>query len=86
MSWRDHAACAGSTRDITLADVRVRHRQRVAADYCSGCPVKVQCAVDALEHGDVGVVRGGVFLSQHNQYAGCQQRPRDLLREVAACG
>lgn len=64
MSWRDRAACAGRTKPADdLPGLSVRQRREVARWYCLECPVVRECAADALDRGDIGVIRGGLWLS-----------------------
>lgn len=67
-SWRDKAQCAGDNpRRYTLDEkgeffVVSVERQMRAWELCQGCPVKAECAEDALIGKDVGVVRAGTWI------------------------
>ena len=70
MSWRDLAMCAGRTSpdpDLQSRPTNVSYA-KAAQRYCQGCPVVVECAQDALDHGDHSVVRAGVYLFGANGY------------------
>lgn len=71
--WRARAKCRG--QDIRLYEIGSMPRGRnastsraiIAQARCSGCPVKRECAEDALAHNDVGVIRAGVLLPGSNR-------------------
>lgn len=79
--WTDLADCADRTRPTEdLAGVPTADRPAVARWYCSECVVTRECAANALDGRDAGVVRGGVWL----QEAGTQTKhARQRLRRVA---
>lgn len=66
--WRAKAKCAGQSIDEFDPDKmpsgRYAHQTRavLAQARCSGCPVKKQCAADAIDSGDRGLVRAGVVI------------------------
>lgn len=67
-SWTEQAACAGDDPQRYVLDSGPHKAppaswHRIAHQLCQDCPVRPECADDALTHGDVGVVRGGVWLS-----------------------
>lgn len=83
--WHERAECAAHGCDPSLEGTPPRYRARVAAEYCAGCPVMAQCAVEALRNVDTGVVRAGVFLDAYN---GRYHRPvkRRQLEAIAEAG
>lgn len=83
MSWRDRAACAGRTEPpIDLPRMSLNDRRRIARWYCLECPVKRECADDALDRGDVGVIRAGVWCSPHS--GGVQTKTTRATLEAVA--
>jgi hypothetical protein len=60
--WNERTLCR--TRDPREYSLEGRGRpiQTKAKLACLGCPVKRECAQDALESGDWGVIRGGVAI------------------------
>lgn len=61
--WWENAKCAGQPlNDYILTGQR--NKQATARQLCQHCPVKPQCAWDALEHQDSGVVRAGVWIPE----------------------
>lgn len=97
--WRDRARCrdaedldqfavenAGAYTLCRTVEKCTRWIDRGAV--CDGCPVIAECARDALEHGDGGVIRGGIPLVHESHSGGPginRTRCRDALRLVA-CG
>lgn len=80
--WWDRAGCIDDDRiDPALPGIGVDKRERIAAFYCLGCPVKPQCARDALAHHDVGVIRAGTFIGLSRSHPTKAARLR--LTEVA---
>lgn len=84
--WRESAQCVGDDPDRYVLDhgphfVEHTERQRVAAELCDGCPVRRECAIDALLRSDRGVVRGGIWLVEMKKFAGRERRRR--LSEAA---
>ena len=64
MSWRDRAGCLGREwPPYDLPDMSVAERRKVARWYCLECPVVRECARDALDGGDVSVIRAGLWLA-----------------------
>jgi hypothetical protein len=59
--WWMHAACAGHDPEWWSDDLMGRSR---AVAICATCPVRVRCLEEAIEHADIGVVRGGVLLTR----------------------
>lgn len=64
--WRDEAACVGTDLDLWFPSVGEQvasHRVREALAICWACPVRTECADDALadppSH-DVAGIRGGM--------------------------
>ena len=61
--WWENAKCAGQPlNDYVLTGQR--DKQATARTLCQHCPVKPQCAWDALEHQDSGVVRAGIWIPE----------------------
>ena len=64
MSWYNNAKCRGD--DLNNYDLQrqpaVKDKQAQARTLCAGCPVKRQCAIDAMEHDAWGTVRAGMWL------------------------
>ena len=61
--WWERAQCAGQPlNDYVLTGPR--DKQATARQLCKHCPVKPQCAWDALEHQDSGVVRAGDWIPE----------------------
>lgn len=65
-TWRDEAACVGTDLDLWFPSVGEQvasHRVREALAICWACPVRTECADDALadppSH-DVAGIRGGM--------------------------
>lgn len=87
--WIDRAKCAGA--DVGLFDLEDmrghRHEDRgrdwVAWSLCHGCEVIPECARDAVENGDKGLVRAGVWLPITDSQAGRVRAQRNRLRVVA---
>lgn len=80
--WGHRAACAGRTSpDPSLEGVPYHRRRAVARDYCQGCPVMAQCAADAVEHRDRGIIRGGIYISDGDRQFRAARR---TLRWIAA--
>lgn len=83
--WSHRAACAGRmTPDPTLPDAAGRARQLLARDYCHGCPVIVECAADAYEHRDQGIIRAGIYIPvKDTQYRAARRVLRAIVAEPA---
>ncbi|AJE32552.1 hypothetical protein B842_03495 [Corynebacterium humireducens NBRC 106098 = DSM 45392] len=84
--WANRAACRGEDPTRFVLDeqphlVPADKRDRVAFQLCAGCPVRAECAQDALTHRDVGVVRAGVWIGLHPSAS----RPTNkAIRQLAA--
>ena len=84
MYWWEHAACHGETRlDPTLPNLGNAERRRIARWYCSGCPVKAECAADALRHGDIEHIRGGIWTGSSTR-GGQARKVKTRLARIAA--
>lgn len=90
MTWRKDAQCAGQplsdfVLDTGVGRVPARQRRDQARRLCVGCPVVGECAADALEFEDRGVVRGGVWIPSPG-HPGNQALPTavNALRDVAS--
>lgn len=53
----------------SIEGVPNNQRQRYAETMCFGCPVKRECAMNARETGDTGIIRGGLWLGQDGSNA-----------------
>ena len=60
--WHERAVCAVHGCDPGIEGTPAGKRAAVAASYCAGCPVKPECAAEALATRSTGVVRAGVFI------------------------
>ena len=62
LEWLRDAACRRS--DFSIWDTPSQRsgisETHPALGLCATCPVRIDCALDALECGDVGVIRAGV--------------------------
>lgn len=61
--WWEKAQCAGQPLNNYVLTGQ-RDKQATARALCQHCPVKPQCAYDALQHEDSGVVRAGVWIPE----------------------
>lgn len=62
--WWSLAACVGHDPAWWSDDLACRGE---AVRICATCPVREQCLSDALDHHDVGVIRGGMLLSSSSR-------------------
>ena len=80
--WKLKALCRGQPAylwDLDALSVGNKRTTQVDAEkICSGCPVKRECAEDALRHNDVGVIRAGVCL-----FSSARSNARHRLQKVA---
>lgn len=80
--WRDRAACRVTRPDDWY--VRNGHTKASAEQHRTclvDCPVVADCAADALDHNDTGVIRAGVALGGRNSGA-----RRKLCADLDALG
>lgn len=85
--WWERAKCAG--QPIKNYDLKGQvNKPATARELCAGCPVKPQCAYDALQHADSGLVRGGVWIPDETSLAMRHERQAvtDALYEVVLEG
>lgn len=83
--WWARAACRGSDRiDPSLPGLSHPVRAKIAAFYCLECPVKAQCAADALKHRDIGTVRAGIYIAANRSTP--DKRSRTRLAAIASRG
>lgn len=76
--WQIRAACRGTSLSMWEDQAAVTDAHRAV---CGGCPVRVYCAIDALEtRAGHGVVRAGVLCERHHHRA--TQRTNAALRAV----
>jgi hypothetical protein len=64
-SWHRQALCRAVDTEVFFpADEECSpqrlHRERIAKAICAACPVRQQCAVHALAHGELHGVWGGL--------------------------
>lgn len=65
MMWRDRAACLDYPAEWWVIEPRGEagtQLNRKAAAICLTCPVRWDCWVDAVDQGDIGVIRAGARL------------------------
>lgn len=93
-TWREHAKYAGKNPLAYESQPlkggkasnffeNLRKLDRDAEKLCEGCPVRRDCARDALENDDRGMVRGGVWVPAVQSNRRTARRARALLAEVA---
>lgn len=85
--WYNHAQCAGRyVNDFDLDNRRYirQNKTGLARTLCAGCPVKRECALDALEHEAWGTVRAGIWLPAGGLMKFQKDRLVDELARVAA--
>lgn len=73
-SWQDEAACQGA--DIDLFFSLDDHDQRQALEYCKGCPVQQECLRDAISHGEMYGIWGGMTESERRSIIRDHRRQR----------
>ncbi|HAT1133941.1 TPA: WhiB family transcriptional regulator [Corynebacterium striatum] len=83
--WRYVAKCAGD--DVNTYDLEsrriIKDKAAVARELCAGCPVKAECAADALRFDAWGTVRAGIWLP-NSQLMDFQKREYlNVLKHVA---
>lgn len=61
--WWEKAQCSGQPlKNYVLTGAK--NKQATAHQLCKNCPVKPQCAYEAIEYEDSGVVRAGVWIPE----------------------
>lgn len=85
--WWQHAKCKNdnpSAYEFEGVDnmTRVAEKQEVASRLCSGCPVIVECAQDAMDPLAVGTVRGGVWIPGNLSTRSNSSRVRSVLVQL----
>lgn len=83
-SWRWEAKCLGDDPAKYDLDNRTSNKAATARELCAGCPVKSECATDALMFEAWGTVRAGVWLPGNGLMNYQQQHYMDVLQRVAA--
>lgn len=79
MTWAARARCGGDPHPFDLDTYRTRGDAETACRLvCRGCPVIADCATDAADAGDAGVIRAGVCLWPGASHG--RQRPEDTRR------
>ena len=63
--WMRQAACAGMPIKVFFPPAGPGASKK-ALQVCQDCPVRVPCAQDALDMGDMHGVRGGVHIVRNN--------------------
>ena len=84
--WYNHAQCAGQDPqkyDTDGSQYRNVNKAEVAQALCAGCPVKSECAFDAIDFGDEGVIRAGIWLPAGGLMQFQKDRLIDELARVA---
>lgn len=81
--WRWEAKCYGEHEKYDL-DNKKLNKAATARELCAGCPVKRECAADALMFDAWGTVRAGVWLPGDGLMSYQQQNYIDVLKRVAA--
>lgn len=61
--WWERAKCAGQPLNNYVLTGQ-RDKQATACALCQHCPVKPQCAYEAITYEDSGVVRAGVWIPE----------------------
>ncbi|MGC3903939.1 WhiB family transcriptional regulator [Corynebacterium variabile] len=94
--WWQDAQCAGDDPEryetapdhaySTCNDVRRMAEWIGHGAVCDGCPVIAECARDALDRRDAGVVRGGIPCPPNTVGAGNLAAARAALATVAETG
>lgn len=84
--WRQEAACRGDNPERWFptdtggqyGPKRLAHQRHVASliAVCAECPVVYECAVDAVQEGATGCVRGGVDLTGNTWASGARKALR----------
>jgi WhiB family redox-sensing transcriptional regulator len=76
MTWEDLAACAGMDTEMFFSrdgggnkGTEERDKARTARETCRGCPVRLDCLEDSIEHGDQYGIFGGMTPQERNAYA-----------------
>lgn len=57
--WRRHAACVGADTKLFYAP-ELDVQEHIAATFCSHCPVRVDCLIEAFLLGEEDGVWGGI--------------------------
>lgn len=82
--WREKAKCLGQdwkqyvVENMPVGRNAPQTRAILAQAKCSGCPVRAECAGDALDNHDIGVVRAGVPIPASNGSEEYRQARRRL--------
>ncbi len=81
-AWQDRARCRTEHPDLYVTDNLPDSNARAlfAAKLCHGCPVKRDCAYDAICYDTSGVVRGGYAFPNDRTYA--HRLRRRIAREL----
>lgn len=87
--WQQQAKCLHPSvgpADFSPTDDRgrvdVTKAQKVADEFCRGCPVRLDCLAAAATNGAQEIVQGGMWWPA-NPYHSTHIRPLDLLDEPA---
>ncbi|MFS0078241.1 WhiB family transcriptional regulator [Corynebacterium striatum] len=86
LEWTECAKCKSMPPDnFDLAPERISAQRKAdkAKKLCAGCPVKSECATDALRYDAWGTVRAGVWLPDYGFMNPHRRRYIDELRCVA---
>jgi WhiB family redox-sensing transcriptional regulator len=82
--WQEQAACKGVDTNVFFLPDGERGnqkelRERIAKNFCRGCPVVVECAEHAITHVEPHGVWGG--MTRDERYARMRERSK---RKVSA--
>lgn len=81
-SWQDAAACKGVDIDIFFS--LDEHDQRQALELCKACPVQQECLRDAITHGEMYGIWGGMRESERRGIIRDRRRQHRGRREEDA--
>ncbi|SDD56916.1 WhiB family transcriptional regulator [Actinokineospora iranica] len=76
-NWLRQAACRGRT-DLDFFDPGERLDE--CLELCAACPVAHMCLAEALDHGEVWGIWGGLDLNQREQLAKELGHPAPIIR------
>lgn len=79
VEWAEHAACKGKPVQIMFPHPNSPRAIDYAVSICDGCPVRRQCAVEALALRERVGVRAGVHIDGYSRVDGAR---RALQREA----
>lgn len=79
MTWRDSAACLGLAPDLFFPEKAAESssQAQAAKAVCADCPVRLECAEDAVETRAGFGVWGGLSPKERRQWARARRRDPD---------